>query len=409
MAQRAASLTMPTGVEIHGNYVRINFSYKGKRHRESLGLSPTKQNINFARLKRETILYEIKIGTFNYSAHFPNSKHADGQPKSSNVSDLAKRFLEHKSHDVRRSTLQRYEWVLRDFVNIYGKNRSCSTLSPRSLMEYRNEILKGKAGRTVNRNFVTVNAFLSWLHKMEYVTRDLSDVLTRAKESPADIQPFSMEEMNKILNCCYVAQHKNMITIFLYTGIRTSELCTLAWEDVDFKNKTLHVRRSAYNDRGLKTTKTDTERFVDLMPPAIEALKAQRHLTYLLPQKEYQIEQPGNSFKTERLRFIFNPKVVRAQKGSDFDYYGSRSIRRLWRELCTKACVEYRNQYQLRHTYASWMITHANVNVSYLAQQMGHADITMVAKVYGKWLIESNKKESDRVWHELEKLQTTMP
>ncbi|EOG7749758.1 integrase [Vibrio cholerae] len=36
---------------------------------------------------------------------------------------------------------------------------------------------------------------------------------------------------------------------------------------------------------------------------------------------------------------------------------------------------------------------------------MGHADITMVARVYGKWLVESNKKESERVWKELEKIQ----
>ncbi|WP_277207105.1 integrase [Vibrio misgurnus] len=51
------------------------------------------------------------------------------------------------------------------------------------------------------------------------------------------------------------------------------------------------------------------------------------------------------------------------------------------------------------------MITHANVNVSYWAQQMGHADITMVARVYGKWLVESNNKESERVWQELEKVR----
>lgn len=30
----------------------------------------------------------------------------------------------------------------------------------------------------------------------------------------------------------------------------------------------------------------------------------------------------------------------------------------------------------------------------------------MVAKVYGKWLKESNKKESDRVWKELQKTQS---
>ncbi|NIY92342.1 hypothetical protein HCZ28_08690 [Vibrio diazotrophicus] len=68
------------------------------------------------------------------------------------------------------------------------------------------------------------------------------------------------------------------------------------------------------------------------------------------------------------LRFVFNPKAVRQQKGSDYDYYGKRARGRIWTTLCEKAGIPHRNQYQLRHTYASWVITHANVNVSYLAQ-----------------------------------------
>lgn len=405
MASNTGLDKLPKGVELHGNTLRIFFYNNGKRYRESLGLPPTKQNINFAKLKRDTITYEIKTGTFNYASHFPNSKHASGKPRALNIKDLAERFIEYKAHDIRSSTLQRYEWVLRDFVDGYGSSRSCDTLSPRSLALYRQELVKGKASRTINRNLVTINAFLAWLYKMEYVDRDLSEVLSRVKESPADIKPFSVTEIDTIMECCHQLQHRNMITLLLYTGVRSGELCALAWEDVDFVNNTIYVRRSTYDKRGLKTTKTDKDRFVDLMPPAIEALKAQRHLTYLFPAKEHQVELPGNSYRTEKLRFVFNPKVVRAQKRSDFDYYGKRALGRIWKDLCAKAGVEYRNQYQLRHTYASWMITHANVNVSYLAQQMGHADITMVAKVYGKWLIESNKKESDRVWSEIQKVQ----
>ncbi|TXZ86102.1 tyrosine-type recombinase/integrase, partial [Vibrio cholerae] len=161
---------------------------------------------------------------------------------------------------------------------------------------------------------------------------------------------------------------------------------------MDFENKTIHIRRSTYDMRGLKTTKTDKERFVDLLPPALDALKAQQYLTYSFEPKEYDVELPGQSYRKESLRFVFNPKVVREQKVSGYDYYGKRALGRMWTALCKKGDVRYRNQYQLRHTYASWMITHANVNVSYLAQQMGHADITMVARVYGKWLVESNKK-----------------
>lgn len=406
MAQNAELEKLPSGVERHGNTLRIIFSVNGKRYREPLSLPITKQNINFAKRKREAILYEITIGTFNYARHFPYSKHASGNPTSEDISKLALNFLKSKSHDIRRSTYKRYQWVLKDFLEIYGENRRTDTLSPRSLSQYRQELVQNKSGRTINRNLVTVKAFISWLYKMEYIDRDLSSILTKVKESPSDIQPFSIDEINHILAKCRQIQHRNMITLLLYTGIRSGEICALAWEDVNFDNRVIHIRRSTYDDRGLKTTKTDKERFVDLMPPAIEALKAQRHLSYLYPAKEHKVELPGKSYRTEKLRFVFNPKSVRKQKCSDYDYYGKRALGRIWRDLCDRAEVRYRNQYQLRHTYASWMITHANVNMSYLAQQMGHADMTMVAKVYGKWLAESNKKESDRVWAELQKLQS---
>ncbi|PNH90869.1 site-specific integrase [Vibrio diazotrophicus] len=405
MASRATSLIFPTGVEDHGGSLRIAFAYKGKRYRESLGLPVTKQNINFAKMKRETILYEIKIGTFNYAAHFPNSKHASGKPRALDIEHLSALFLASKEHDIRQSTYNRYKWVLKDFSETYGANRSCDTLSPRSLTLFRQDLVKGRSSKTVNNNLVTINAFLAWLHKMEYLDKDLSNVLTRVKESESDIQPFSMEEINRALSVCHQLQHRNIVTLLVYSGIRSGELCALAWEDVDFENNTIHIRRSTYDHRGLKTTKTDKERFVDLLPPAVEALKSQRHLTYLYPANEHDVELPGKTFRREKLRFVFNPKAVREQKGSDYDYYGKRALGRIWTTLCEKAGIPHRNQYQLRHTYASWMITHANVNVSYLAQQMGHADITMVAKVYGKWLTESNKKESDRVWGELQKLQ----
>lgn len=406
MASNAGVDNLPSGVEVRGNSLRISFYYKGKRHRESLGLPPTKQNINFAKQKREAVQYEIKVGTFNYAYHFPESKHASGKPRALEISHLSELFLASKEHDIRQSTYNRYKWVLKDFTETYGANRSCDTLSPRSLTLFRQELVKGRSSKTVNNNLVTINAFLSWLHKMEYIHRDLSDVLTRVKESESDIQPFSMDEISKTLSVCHQLQHRNMVTLLVYSGIRSGELCALAWEDVDFENNTIHIRRSTYDHRGLKTTKTDKERFVDLLPPAIEALKSQRHLTYWYPANEHDVELPGKTFRREKLRFVFNPKAVREQKGSDYDYYGKRALGRIWTALCEKAGIPHRNQYQLRHTYASWTITHANVNVSYLAQQMGHADITMVAKVYGKWLKESNKKESDRVWKELQKIRS---
>lgn len=44
------------------------------------------------------------------------------------------------------------------------------------------------------------------------------------------------------------------------------------------------------------------------------------------------------------------------------------------------------------------------MNINYLAKQMGHKNINMIAAIYGKWLDEANKKESARVWEELKKV-----
>ncbi|MCA0936697.1 site-specific integrase [Vibrio alginolyticus] len=396
---------LPSGIEIHGNSLRISFYYNFTRYKETLGLPPTKQNIKYAQGLRETVIYEIKTGTFNYAHRFPNSKHAIGKFTNGKLGEMGKEFLEYKSHNIRRSSLERMSIALRGFFDFHGAKRSIETLTPRSLTQYKNDLVIGRNGKTINNHLTTVNSFLKWLYKMGYLLQDLSQILEKVKQAPSDINPFSFEEIETALACCRVLQHKTMITLAVYTGLRTGELTTLAWEDVDLENGTLHIRRSAYKDRGLKTTKTDEERFVDLPPPAIEALRAQSELTHSMPAKEYEVELPDKSFKNESLHFVFNPKAVRAQKGSDYDYYGHRAIIRIWQSLCNDAGIKYRNPYQLRHTFASWMITHGHVNISYLAQQMGHSDITMIAKIYGKWLKEANKKESERTWKEIKKAQ----
>ncbi|ORT50945.1 hypothetical protein ST37_05980 [Vibrio sp. qd031] len=409
MAQKPVKETkLPTGVEIHGNSIRISFSLKGKRCRETLNLTPNSQNIKHAKLKRDAILHEIAFGNFEYGKHFPLSKHAGGKHASRKIEDLAIRYLEYKDIDVRRSTLQRKNWALRQFVQFFGRNRSCDAISPLELTEYRKAMSEGLCGTTINNNLVTIKAFLKWAHEMEFVDKDYSPILKRVKNADPEIEPFSFEEIDAALANCKQEQHRNIVTTFVYTGIRTSELAALAWEDVDFEEHTIKVRRSAYTDRGLKTTKTDTERIVDLLPPVVVALKSQYELTGNLPSKPYDVELQDKSMRREHLHFVFNPKVVRRQKGSDWDYYGTRGLGKIWESMCLKAGVKHRKQYQLRHTYASWMITHANVNINYLAKQMGHKNINMITAIYGKWLDEANKRESARVWEELKKVHNKL-
>jgi integrase len=63
----------------------------------------------------------------------------------------------------------------------------------------------------------------------------------------------------------------------------------------------------------------------------------------------------------------------------------------LWLPLCARAGVRYRNPYQVRHTFASALLT-AGHNPWYVAQQLGHVDVQMVFRIYGKFIAQDYQK-----------------
>lgn len=396
---------LPTGVEIHGGYLRVAFSINTKRYKESLGLKANEQNIKYAAGLVATVKHEIRIGQFVYSKHFPNSKHATGTYTNVTLGQAMEVFIEDRACHIDRASTKQKKTIGMKFIKYHGANRLLETITPQSLMRYKHKLVSELAGTTANNHITTLNQFFKWLYTMEYLDRNLNTILVKVPQFPRIADPYSVDEIQAVLSNCDVLQHRNLITTAVYAGLRTGELLTLAWEDVDFKNGTILVRRSAYTDRGLTTTKNNKERVVDLLPPALEALKSQMALTLNnnFPAKSYEIEHRGAVVRKEHLRFVFNPKAVRAQKQSDYDYYGHRAMIRIWNACCKKADITYRNPYQMRHTYASWLITYSNINLSYLAEQMGHSDIRMIVKIYGKWLKDSDKRESQRVWKLLEK------
>ncbi|MFS1981177.1 Arm DNA-binding domain-containing protein [Vibrio lentus] len=406
MAQ-SQNVKLPTGLEVHGQSLRINFTYQGKRRRESLGLAPTKQNIKFAAQKREAIMYEIKIGIFRYAAHFPDSPHATDNPQAGTFGEMIDKYLQLKQTDLRSSTYKKYVSLFKIAKETYGANRSCNTLSPQTVSDLRSLLAKGRGARTLNTYFRAINSFFAWLYRMGYVKRNFAEFMPSMKTPERNINPFTMGEISKALDACIQEQHKNIITLLAYTGLRTGELCGLAWEDVDFENKILTIRRATFEARGLKTPKTDRERIVDLMPPALEALQSQKSLSSSYPRQEHEVELADKTIRIDNIRFVFNPKATKnLNSETPYDYFSKTAPNKMWKNICARAGIPYRNVYQLRHTYASWMLSYANVNIAYLAQQMGHSNFLMIANVYGKWMKNTNSSESEKAWEALKGIKS---
>ena len=66
-----------TGVELRDNSVRVSFSWRGERCRETLDLTPTPGHEKYAARLVDEIRRRVDAGTFRYADFFPESPRAE--------------------------------------------------------------------------------------------------------------------------------------------------------------------------------------------------------------------------------------------------------------------------------------------------------------------------------------------
>lgn len=186
-----------------------------------------------------------------------------------------------------------------------------------------------------------------------------------------EIDPFTPAEITAILSACE-GQFRNLVQTAFWTGLRTSELIALRWQDVDFARGVVCVRQAlvAGEIKGPKTT--SGRRDVKMLPAARAALQAQREHTLL---------QGGVVFRDPR---------------TGARWSGDKPIREWnWRPVLSRAGVRYRYPYQTRHTYASTLLS-AGENPVWVAAQMGHRDWVMIVRTYGRWIPDIDPTAGDK-------------
>lgn len=405
MGGKSADNVMPTGVSVHGKTLRVAFQYRGQRCRESLGLAPTKTNIKYAAGKLAAIKYEIKTGIFSYPSHFPESPNAlrfqsRSQRTSMRIGELCEEFKVMKYAEVTVMTAYRMSSIYSLCLDIIGPNRLISALFPEDIRRLRSELICTRAAATCNGYMAAMREFLRFAEQNGYTDKALSAELKRVKMNSKDPDPFSLDEMQRAFKACRRVSDENLFRVAVYTGLRPGELMAMAWEDIDFQRQELTISR-AVSAGTYKLPKTNKSRIIALSPPAMEALKNQQQFTFMKEAVEIEIMLGKKEKVSESIRPVFSP-MVRGNKKEE-RFFSIAPLRRLWEQLTKRAGLRHRTIYQLRHTFACWNLT-AHGNVAFIAKQMGHADYTMLVKVYGRWMDAESHAENAKIWESLKSM-----
>src|SRR5471030_1300658 len=291
--------TYPTGVENHGGFLRIWFMYQNKRYRETLGLPDTARNRKAAGELRQSIVYAIRLGNFDYAKQFPDSTNgelfATTAIRDITVADLIKKYMSLKQPELTLNAYTRYLIKLETCCQIVGPARMASSIRSEDILHLRNELLLGQHRPARNRKVIksgrsvaTVNDYLTCMKGVfkfatanGYLVENPGDTVNKLKRSKVHPDPLTREEFERLTAACLNEQTLNLWTIALYTGLRHGELCAVAWEDVDLAAGELMVRRNWTSVKQYTLPKTDAgvDRVIQLLEPALSALKRQQALT----------------------------------------------------------------------------------------------------------------------------------
>ena len=394
------------GLSINGKNIRIDFVYQSKRCRETLKLPVTPANVKFAIRKREAIMHEIAVGTFDYRQHFPESKMVDRFLSKSKVihlislKELSEKYVKLREADLGLQTIRNFKNRIRQAVDAIGGDILVSALRPEHIMEMRAKLIEDRAASTVNVLLTDFGGFLKYVQENGYLDIDLRCHCKRFKYDQPEPDPFTQNEINQILGACRHQSTRNLITLAVNTGLRTGELCALCWEDVDLDKGFIQVRRNIIEGKKFKLPKRDKIRKVYLMPPAIKALRDQRKYTFMKPAEHIEVHQKdkGRVVK-ESVRPVFRPGYeLDCNWGASLVWFTVGTLRYTWERLLKRTTVRYRVAYQMRHTYASMCLT-AGGKLAFIAKQMGHKDLAMLIQVYGRWMDDDSKTEIDQLWN----------
>ncbi|MDJ1654915.1 DUF3596 domain-containing protein [Raoultella sp. Ech2A] len=396
---------LPTGVEVRGNRICVWFMYKGKRCREVLkGWVVSPSNIKKAGNLRAVITSEISLGEFDYRRRFPSSKRSAAIYTEQQVStfyELCTLWLKIKETEITANTLKKTKSQVDTLMKIINGNTMLYSIGYSDILNCRNNLLTGetfysnnkrknKKGRTVStvNNYVSLLcSILSFAYISGFIQHKPFEGVKSLRKNRVKPDPLTKDEFAELMASEH-GQSQNMWKFAVYSGVRHGELAALAWEDVDLDKGVVHVRRNLAANGMFGPPKTAAgNRAIQLLGPALDALKAQHKLTacHSVSNITFHHREYGSSEEQE-LRFIFMP---RRRNGKQKPCYSHSSIGSRWEAAVKRAGIRRRNPYHTRHTFACWLLS-AGANPSFIANQMGHENAQMVYEVYSTWIEEMN-------------------
>jgi integrase len=300
--------------------------------------------------------------------------------KSVTVAEAADDWLKFsKGEGLERATLAVYRTHVAHIVARIG-NQKLTSLTKPSVNKFRDELVADLSRSLASKVMTSFKAIIKDAERRGNVAQNVATGVT-VKRSKRDKRKLvvgvdipTVEEIQKIIAAAR-GRYRPLLLTAIFTGLRSSELRGLRWEDIDLKRNSgflLHVRQRAdrYGKIGVPKS-AGSRRTVPIMPMLANVL---REWKLKCEPSKHGLAFPTSSGRVARhgdlVRKVFIPTVKRAGL------------------LDTEGKAKYTGLHTLRHFYASRLINARadgglELPAKVVQERLGHSSIVMTMDVYG--------------------------
>ncbi|MFL5707084.1 MAG: tyrosine-type recombinase/integrase [Ktedonobacteraceae bacterium] len=287
-----------------------------------------------------------------------------------------KHYLEHWLEEVHKPTIRvstyvNYRRFLDNHILPELGHLHLSKLTPQKVQAfYAQKLKEGLAPGSVRDIHMVLHKALENAVRWRLVGRNVCDDVSPPRQVKHEIQSLTEEQAHKLLQVAQGHKLEGLITVALATGMRRGELLGLRWQDINFEDRSLQIRRTMarLGKEGVVASQPKTQkskRKIVLPQFVVEVLK-QHHIRQL----ETRI-RVGTVWEENDLVFCngFGRFLDQGQ------------LHVMFQNFLKEAGLPPMRFHDLRHSAATFLLG-MGVHPKVVQEILGHSNISMTMDTY---------------------------
>lgn len=247
----------------------------------------------------------------------------------------------------------------------------------------------GLSGSTIRRIHNIIHQALEQAVAEDIVVKNVSNQVILKKLQKQQFEPYTVEEVQQLLESTRNEWLHPMIALLIYTGIRRSELLALTWEDISFEDRSISINKALTKQATadepsrylVMPTKSEKSNRIIPMAEPIAAILNERNKEL----KMLKLKSGDHSFNKDNL-------VCVNQNGQLLN--GNLFTQR-FKALLKKYSLRDIRVHDLRHSFATEQLR-SGANVENVRDLLGHSNIQTTLTIYRHVSMEEKRSDIDR-------------